>query len=233
MVRHWPPRVSARGFFIAQITSHCNNAKMTMKRAMFYVDGFNLYHSIKDLRDEKLKWLSLAQIAQSLIPKKDEKIVGIKYFSALAHKRGLDSIKRHDAYMAFLKSEGVDCILGRFKGQPRKCNSCGNSWKHPEEKETDVNIAIHMVADGYENRYDVCYLISADTDLVPPLQMIKESLPTKTIVAVSPPNRPHGQHIRSIAHRAMKLNKDQIHRCRLPETIEIKGKIINCPVEYM
>ena len=41
---------------------------------MFYVDGFNLYHSIKDLRNEKLKWLSLAQIAQLLIPKNDEKI---------------------------------------------------------------------------------------------------------------------------------------------------------------
>lgn len=206
---------------------------MTLKRAMFYVDGFNLYHSIKDLRDEKLKWLSLAQIAQLLIPKNDEKIVGIKYFSALAHKRGLASVKRHESYMAFLKSEGVECILGRFKGQPRVCRQCGNSWKHPEEKETDVNIAVHMVADGYDDIYDVCYLISADTDLVPPLQMIKRNLPAKTIVAVSPPNRPHGQHIRSIAHRALKLNSRQIERCRLPDEIELKGKTINCPVEYM
>jgi uncharacterized LabA/DUF88 family protein len=205
---------------------------MTMKRAMFYVDGFNLYHSIKDLRDEKLKWLSLSQLAHLLIPKNDEKVVGIKYFSALAHKRGLPSVKRHEAYMTFLKSEGVECILGRFKGQPRTCRNCGNSWKHPEEKETDVNIAVHMVADGYDDRYDVCYLISADTDLVPPLQMIKKNLNTKTIVAVSPPNRPHGQHIRSIAHRALKLNSKQIERCRLPEKMEIKGKILNCPAEY-
>jgi uncharacterized LabA/DUF88 family protein len=233
MVRHWPPRVSARGFFIAQFKSLCNNVNMTMKRAMFYVDGFNLYHSIKDLKDEKLKWLSLAQIAQLLIPKKDEEVIGIKYFSALAHKRGLDSVKRHESYMNFLKSQGVECILGRFKGQPRNCRQCGNHWKHPEEKETDVNIAVHMVADGYEDRYDVCYLISADTDLVPPLQMIKANLPTKTIVAVSPPNRPHGQHIRSIAHRALKLNSKQIQRCRLPETIEHKGKMMKCPEEYM
>ena len=89
MVRHWPPRVSARGFFIAQFTSRCSNDEMVKKRAMFYVDGFNLYHSIKNLKDDKLKWLSLAQIAQMLIPKKDEKVVGIKYFSALAHKRAV------------------------------------------------------------------------------------------------------------------------------------------------
>lgn len=205
---------------------------MAKKRAAFYVDGFNLYHSIKDLRNDQLKWLSLNDLANLLIPKRDEEIVAIKYFSALAHKRGLDSVKRHETYISALQSEGVECVLGRFKGQPRHCRNCGNNWKHPEEKETDVNIAIHMVADGYDNLFDVCYLISADTDLVPPLQMIKCKLPQKEIVAVSPPNRPHGQHIRSIAHKALKLNSQQLQRCRLPDQFEFRGKQIYCPDAY-
>lgn len=205
---------------------------MAKKRAAFYVDGFNLYHSIKNLKNEPLKWLSLSDLATLLIPKNDEEVVSVKYFSALAHIRGLASVKRHETYIAALKSEGVECVLGRFKGQLRHCRNCGNNWKHPEEKETDVNIAIHMIADGYDNIYDVCYLISADTDLVPPLQMIKSKLPQKEIVAVSPPNRPHGQHIQSIAHRALKLNSQQLARCRLPDQFQFQGKQMHCPANY-
>jgi uncharacterized LabA/DUF88 family protein len=205
---------------------------MSKKRSAFYVDGFNLYHSVKDLKNDRLKWLSLFGLANMLIPSKDEHVVAVRYFSALAHKRGLDSVKRHETYLAALKSEGVDCILGRFKGQPRRCRNCGNQWLHPEEKETDVNIAIQMVADGYDDLYDVCYLISADTDLVPPLQMIKTKLPLKEIVAVSPPNRPHGQHIKSIAHRSLKLNAQQLGRCRLPEKFAFGGKQMQCPEKY-
>jgi uncharacterized LabA/DUF88 family protein len=205
---------------------------MNKKRAIFYIDGFNLYHSIKALTEPRLKWLSLLSLANELIPKRDEDVVAVKYFTALAHKRGLESVKRHEAYINALKSETVDCILGRFKGQPRRCYQCGSSWQHPEEKETDVDIAIQMISDGYEDKYDVCYLISADTDLVPPLKMIRQNLPGKDIVAVSPPGRPHGQHIKSIAHRSLKLNRDQIKRCRLPETYVFNGRSIDCPAEY-
>ncbi len=205
---------------------------MTKLRAAFYVDGFNLYHSIKDLRNDRLKWLSLGALAKELIPSRDEQVNSISYFSALAHVRGMDSVKRHETYLAALRKEGVTCILGRFKGQPRKCYACGNCWKHPEEKETDVNIAIQMVADAYEDKFDVCYLVTADTDLVPPLQFIKAQFPNKMIVAVSPPNRPHGQQIRSIAHRALTLNPRQLARCRLPEQFDYQGRPMQCPAEY-
>lgn len=225
------PRVSARGFFIALRRCTCI-AQCMKKRAAFYVDGFNLYHSIDGLGDPTLKWLSLTGLAEMLIPSRDEAVSSITYFSALATRRGPASVGRHRLYIDALKSEGVESVLGRFKGQPRRCFSCNNRWMHPEEKETDVNIAIRMVADGYRDLYDVCYLISADTDLVPPLRMIRDHLPAKEIVAVSPPNRPHGQHIKSIAHRSLKLNRGQIERCRLPETIAVAGKTITCPAEY-
>jgi len=228
---HRPPRVSARGFFIAKVRCLCI-AIVMKKRAAFYVDGFNLYHSIRDLRDDRLKWLSLTRLANMLIPSRDEAVVSVKYFSALAHRRGQESVARHRSYVSALEAEGVRCILGRFKNQPRHCRACGSRWQHPEEKETDVNIAIQMVADGYRDRYDVCYLISADTDLVPPLQMLRADLPEKELVAVSPPNRPHGQHIRSLAHRSLKLNRNQIARCRLPEEISFGQRTIICPSEY-
>lgn len=206
---------------------------MTKKRAVFYVDGFNLYHLIKDLKDDRLKWLSLDSLANLLIPKRDEYVAKVRYFSALAHQRGLPSVKKHEAYIAALESQGVQCTLGRFKRQIRSCRTCGVSWKQHEEKETDVNIAIQMVADAYDDEFDICYLISADTDLVPPLQLIKAKHPAKEIVAVSPPKRPHGQHIRSIAHRSLTLNSNQLAKCRLPEQFVWNGKQYSCPPGYM
>lgn len=205
---------------------------MSKKRAAFYVDGFNLYHSIKSLKNDRIKWLSLKILANLLIPKRDECVTKITYFSALAQQRGFASLKRHEAYIAALESEGVQCILGRFKQQIRGCKNCGASWKQHEEKETDVNIAIQMVADAYDDEFDICYLISADTDLVPPLELIKAKHPAKEIVAVSPPNRPHGQHIRSVAHRSLKLNSNQLAKCRLPNQFIWKGRQYSCPPDY-
>lgn len=204
-----------------------------MKRAAFYIDGFNVYHSIKNLNDPKLKWLSFASLCQLLIPSRDEAISSITYFTARATHRGPGSIVRHRTYVSALESEGVECVLGRFKDRHQQCRRCRHQWNHPEEKETDVNIAIRMVADGFQDKYDVCYLVSADTDLVPALKLIREQLPQKEIVAVSPPGRPHGQHIKSLAHRCLKLNRHQIQRCRLPNTIAWKGHTISCPPDYL
>jgi uncharacterized LabA/DUF88 family protein len=204
-----------------------------MKRAAFYIDGFNLYHSILNLRDPKLKWLSLASLCKMLVPSRTETANSITYFSATATHRGAASIVRHKAYISALKSEGVECVLGRFKDRYQRCRACGHQWNHPEEKETDVSIAIRMVADGFQDKYDVCYLVSADTDLVPALKLIRSELPTKEIVAVSPPGRPHGQHIKTLAHRSLKLNRNQIERSKLPKVINWKGQTINCPPDYL
>lgn len=35
-----------------------------------------------------------------------------------------------------------------------------------EEKETDINLATHMVAKGFQNAYDIAVLVSGDTDYV-------------------------------------------------------------------
>ena len=59
----------------------------TQLRALFYVDGFNLYHALHDLNRPRLKWLSLHALAQKLIPNRSERLVGVVYFSAYASRR--------------------------------------------------------------------------------------------------------------------------------------------------
>jgi hypothetical protein len=45
-----------------------------------------------------------------------------------------------------------------------------------EEKGSDVNLASHLINDGWKNLYDVAVVISQDTDLVEPLRMVREEI---------------------------------------------------------
>lgn len=56
----------------------------------------------------------------------------------------------------------------------------------PEEKQTDVNVAIHMVADAYEDNCDQQVLVSNDSDYVPSVQMVREKFPSMTLGLIAP-----------------------------------------------
>ena len=72
----------------------------------------------------------------------------------------------------------------------------------PEEKETDVNIASHIIYDVCKENIDCVVLLSNDTDLKTPLNFVKYRL-KKKVVVITPtsrlenpdepicPNKPH------------------------------------------
>lgn len=57
--------------------------KIVMEKVIFFIDGFNLYHSIaNERRFNKYKWIDLSKLAKNFITKK-EHIEEIYYFTAL------------------------------------------------------------------------------------------------------------------------------------------------------
>ncbi len=146
------------------------------RRALVLVDGFNLYHAIKNLNargaNNYLKWIDIRALAEQFLPKADYEIVGIKYFSAFAVHRP-DAYRRHRAFVAALECTGVRAIMGKFKEKDRICFDCGSKWKAHEEKETDVNIAIHALNGAHRNEYDTAIFVTADSDIAPAVRMIK------------------------------------------------------------
>ncbi|SRR6266852_317086 len=95
-----------------------------MVPACVYIDGFNLYHALAKLAENKVKWLDLNALSHRLILPKSEKIRGIFYCSAFAHWLP-DKMARHQVYVRALEATGVTCILGHSKNKDRKCKSCG------------------------------------------------------------------------------------------------------------
>ena len=51
-----------------------------VSRAAVYIDGFNLYYSISDLRQNHLKWINLRKLAEIIIPRRSEALVKVAFF---------------------------------------------------------------------------------------------------------------------------------------------------------
>lgn len=58
-----------------------------------------------------------------------------------------------------------------------------------EEKGSDVNLALHLLSDGYKNVYDAAVIISNDSDLLLPIKFVKTEL-GKTIGILNPQKHP-------------------------------------------
>lgn len=192
-------------------------------RAAFFIDGFNLYHAIDDLDKPHLKWLDLWSLSGRLIPQRSETLVSVIYCSALAtHMR--PKMLRHRIYIAALEASGVKCVMGKFKRKPPvRCNECGNSWRSHEEKESDVNLAIHLLDGAHLNAFDHAYLVTADSDLRAAVRMCRERFPDKKITSVAPPGK--SLHAGAIAQLTTgKINIDESHLAAslFPKTVPDK-----------
>lgn len=51
-----------------------------------------------------------------------------------------------------------------------------------EEKGSDVNLATHLLCDAYENLFDIAIVVTNDSDLVMPIQQIRNRLGKKVIL---------------------------------------------------
>lgn len=54
-------------------------------------------------------------------------------------------------------------------------------WK-TEEKGSDVNLAAYLLADGFKARYEQAVVMSNDTDLLRPIEMVRDDLRLQVIV---------------------------------------------------
>ena len=182
-------------------------------RVISYIDGFNLYHAIDDLRRPALKWLDLWALSVSLA-RAGETVSEVNYFSAYATWLPAPH-HRHIEYVKALEYVGATCHMGHFKDKLRVCKSCGAQWTQHEEKETDVHMAARIVVDACEDRYDRAIIITADSDLAPALNIVRERFPKKQIFVVAPPGRHH--HARSLM-TAYALTAGRLQKCLLPDT---------------
>ena len=173
-----------------------------MSRTRVYIDGYNLYYGC--LKGTNLKWLDLLTLFENhILPsislngaplKFVLEPTAVKFFTAeILDKaaKATDSIRCQEQYHSALRKHHparVEIITGYYsltearmrvidqkdkKKWPRDCSDV-EVWKI-EEKQTDVNIAIHALRDALLGQVDHVVIVTNDTDIAPALEMIRSN----------------------------------------------------------
>jgi len=167
-------------------------------RTKVYVDGYNLYYGC--LKGTPHKWLDLHKLFNNhIIPSSavnKSELIGIKFFTApILEKasKSLDSVSSQNKYHTALQklySNEIEIIKGYYSLTKSKVKVVDTSnpekwareceeilvWK-VEEKQTDVNLALHAYHDAINNIVDQVVIVTNDTDIAPALQMIRDFTP--------------------------------------------------------
>ena len=188
-----------------------------MRRLNVYVDGFNLYFGMVESGFINCKWLDIQLLAKN-IKHSSHEVNEVKYFTSRI-SNSIDKQKRQDIYIEALRTTSISMMFGQFRNQPMKCNQCSNFWYDSKEKMTDVNIATSLMIDAFTNKFDTAFLISGDSDLVPPIKAIRELFPEKEIWVVLPPSR-ESNALKKVATGSFVLGRKKLESSQLPEEIQ-------------
>ena len=157
-----------------------------MTRTHVYIDGFNLYSGC--LKGTPYRWLDVAELCRLALPTND--VLRINYYTAHVGPRpnNPDQPIRQRVYLRALRTIPTLSIhLGHYLSHavsmplasPRVGGPRFATVIKTEEKGSDVNLASHLRCDAYEDRFDVGVLVTNDSDLLTPVQVVTRRLGKK------------------------------------------------------
>ena len=182
-----------------------------------YIDGYNLYHGLRDARLRSSRWLDLRAMCQSLL-KTGQRLEFVRYFTTRVRNDPAAERRQSTFIDALRASGGIEIDFGHFLSKNRKCFACGHKWQQSEEKKTDVNIAVRLLDDAFDDRFDTAIVISGDSDLVPPIRSVRARYPCKRLVVAFPPKR-FSHELRDTAHAGFTISANTVRANRLPNPV--------------
>lgn len=226
------------------------------QKTIVYIDGYNFYYG--RLKGSPYKWLDIVKFFENCIIRAqlpESELVLVKFFTAhvkanfSSHgNQGVEMQTRYHRALEHLYPDKLEIICGfhaaepvempKFlgKGQVDKTN-CHKVWRL-NEKQTDVNIAIHMYRDAIQNKASNLILCTSDSDLVPALETIRKDIPTIKLGLVLPrksrtvdsQSRPPNKDLGELAHWTRShINDNELASAQLPDVVATNKKAIKKP----
>ncbi len=215
------------------------------KRAIAFIDGFNLYHSIQnDKALHKYKWLDLNRLVQGFLSSK-EHLGEVCYFTAYTDWNPARK-SRHHTYVKALEGSGVKVIFGQFVERERTslvpcgcpCTTsstksiCGKKFTSHEEKKTDVNIAVSILKACITGSCDSIYLLTGDNDIVPALEAVKTLFPAIDVRVILP-IRARAKKMMDTClkngFKYMRIKEGHLASAQLPASVIVDGQMFTRP----
>ena len=199
-----------------------------MQKVITYIDGFNLYFGLKEKGWKRYYWLNLVALAKSLL-KPDQTLQQVKYFTSRISLPP-EKAKRQNEFIEALETlPELSIYYGKYQTNYITCKNCGQKIYKPNEKMTDVNIAVEMLADAFLDRFDVAILISADSDLTGPIRHINKLFPEKQVVIAFPPLR-SSLELQKIASGSFTIGRRKFEKSVFPDEVTKKdGHVLKRP----
>ncbi len=162
-----------------------------------YVDAFTLYYG--SLKGTPYRWLDLGALCARLLPK--DRINRIRYFTATVSARpdNPNAPQRQQVYVRALETiPDLSIYYGHYLSHvtrmPLANLRCGGARTvevvKTEEKGSDVNLATYLLLDAFQRACDVAVVISNDSDLKLPIEIVQSELGIRVgVVNPHPPAR--------------------------------------------
>ncbi len=208
-----------------------------------YIDGFNLYYSLKNT---PYKWLNIEALVNSVLDPSWHNITQIKYFTAQVKRKPKDpsNVIRQNMYLRTVQTlQKVEIIYGKFKKRHINASLVIKNSKQLKqlknilgknispffkykEKETDVNIATHIIYDCCKENIGSIVLLSNDTDLKLPLWFARKKL-KKRVVVITPTETEKGvivplgahQDLQKISNKTISLTEEHLKNSQFPTVV--------------
>ena len=213
-----------------------------MEKVTVYVDGFNFYYGLKrqkivDKDWKKFYWIDFVKLFEYFLGEKQvlQKVV---YFTATPLNSQKSS--RQSALLnanRLLNGSRFEVVKGKYFDKQIMCPFCQAAINKPEEKRTDVNISVHIMGDCALNKTDTVILVSADSDLVPPLEFIKRHFTNKKLRVYFPLNN-YSSDLSNFLKRSkgkpvkLEHNKIKFLHSIMPDVVSQDGKTYTVPDKW-
>ncbi|MFT4926510.1 MAG: uncharacterized LabA/DUF88 family protein [Phenylobacterium sp.] len=209
-------------------------------KTIVYIDGYNFYYGC--LKHTSYKWLNFYQlfsqhIVSSITPEAD--VIEVKFFTANIQAKfatkGQQAVNSQTIYHNALLTTNPDqmtIIKGYYSSEQSKPMAYVNPpdksnrtpiWKI-EEKQTDVQMALHIYRDASMGLCEQIVVCTNDTDLAPSMALVKRDFSHIKIGAVMPIRqraiRPANKEICSISDWSRQYILDEeLKASQLPSVI--------------
>lgn len=234
----------------------CGEKNLT--RTTLYIDGYNLYYS--RLKGTPYKWLNIAALFRDRILRSQDpgaQVLVIKYFTAPVKanyaRHGEASTHAQTQYHRALEASEPGlvqiikgfhifeptCLPEHHEGVAPSKASVAQVWMI-EEKQTDVNIALHAYRDAVRGEVDQLVICSNDSDMEPALRMIREDAPAIKIGLVMPlrensstEGKVPNKRLTPFAHWVRRYIRDEeLAASQLPQHVPTKKKPASKPSHW-
>lgn len=140
--------------------------KTTKRRVAVFIDGSNFYFKLKTLMPGKTSLIQYRyrDLLKSFVDRNEE-IVYIGYYVGVVRDNGkyrkserAHELRRHQQQLFDqLQHQKIEVVRGLLLERD------GRFF----EKGVDVRLAVDIVAMAHEKKYDIAFIVSSDTDLIP------------------------------------------------------------------